>query len=523
MSNPLATNAQLIPATGKKRYLRATKEGTPLDRQVPRTIQTYSGTGGEVIYDGSSDLVINAASLVATLFVRFGPAARNIRNLLNRQVNIHIMGITTREIILLSAPAVMTISSTNGSTNQYIIPADNTYKMISVTFVSQTLLSVDGGSWGALNALGIVPRFLSFTVVYPYGQATGVVTPSSFVLNTSTYNVTYSTPDPSDEGEVSPIITSVTGPGTEAVGFFWSPASRLVRPVEIQVNFTRPSGEFGGTTSVNVVPDLSNVFGVTEYITGPLPGSKNLGMYDTVMDPGTEQVMCQPGSGVIELPEEPLAVALDIQDNIFFYNTPSRPNIINWYSLSTYKTGTVCDLDTVGVNFWTTGAFVADIDYCESNSTLYILPGRASERLAMLPIKRYDYQFNGEVRTGPLRSIAGTGLSSTVQMSLAVDINTLDVFVANQPSASNIFITSYIASFSIIVSHSLNTGYASGTMSLTFSTRGDLIAQSSTDRLLLRVAQGQGITNGIVAVSGTYPLPVTFTSMSRNLYGCFPK
>lgn len=523
MSNPLADNAQPLQRLGKKRFLRATKEGVPFDKQVPRTIQVYSGTGGTVDYDGSNDLVINTLALTGTLFVRFGPAARNIRNLLNRQLHIHILGTTTRDIIIVSSPAAMTIAGTFSSTNNYTVRGDSTYKMLTITFVTPNLLSLDGGAWGSTQIAGIMPRVAAFSTRYAYGQSSPIAAVIAQIYDNASYNITYSEPEPIDEGEVTAIITTGNGIGNIFGAFIWSPASRVTKPISVYVNMIRPSGEFANFTVITLVPDLSNVFGLIEYITGPLSGSKNIGMYDTVSDPGGQLVMCQQSGNVVELPEEPLALALNIQDNVFFYNTPTSPNVINWFSLSTTKTGILCDMDNVGTANWSSGATVADIDYCETNSVIYVLPASASQRLAMIPTKRYDYLQNSELRTGPVRSINGTGAPSTVQMSIAVDTETLGVYIANQPTFSNILISEYATTNNLALLQSLNTGYNSGTMSLTFSTRGDLIAQSSTDNLLLRVQQGLGIAGGIVSVSGTYPLPVTFASMSRNLYGCFPK
>ena len=49
MTSLLALNARLPSAISRKRYLKADKEGVPLDKQVPRTYQVYEGTGGETI------------------------------------------------------------------------------------------------------------------------------------------------------------------------------------------------------------------------------------------------------------------------------------------------------------------------------------------------------------------------------------------------------------------------------------------------------------------------------------------
>lgn len=64
---------------GTPYYIEATKEGLPLQGQVPQTYQRYTGTGNETInYDGSSVLVIDSTLPAGPLTIRLYPMYNNL-------------------------------------------------------------------------------------------------------------------------------------------------------------------------------------------------------------------------------------------------------------------------------------------------------------------------------------------------------------------------------------------------------------------------------------------------------------
>lgn len=525
MSDPLASDANVLAAVDKVRYLKVTKDGIPINKQVPRSKQVISGiTGGTFDYDGSDDLVIFATSLTATLFIRISQNIQRMRSLLRRAVQIHVIGPSSQEIVLLTGTTVMMVTGTPGSSNSYIIPASALHKLVSLYFTNENVITLDGGTWGAINLLGVPPKTYDFAIEYAYTDITICTVGSIFIPDNSTYDVQFMDVEPKEEGTITPLSSSVTGPGTGFVAFRWIPASRLTRAVEVITNFTKPgTGEYVATARTRLKPDLSNVFGSLEFVTGPVAASR-VAMYNTVVNAGDTR-MTAPGSAIpFTFPQTLLKFTVNVQDNLFIFTYAATPNIVRWIHASYGNIGTICDVSTLNAVDWNAGATIADIDYCETNSTLYILPGNASQRMAMIPLKRYDVNRSNELLTGPLKSVNGFGVATTVFYSIAVDPNTLDVYIANRPNASNIFVTAFAVGSTVAATlQTLNTLYATGSMSLAFTNRGQLVAQASTDLILRRARQGMGISAGLINVTGTYALPVYLDSMSRNLYGFFPQ
>ena len=113
MTSQLATDAFVPKPTTKRYYLETTKEGTPINKQVARTVQIYTGVGGigvTIDYDGSDDFIINGVDLTGPLIIRFGPSSRLIRNRIGRELKIHILTGTTQPISLSASPAFIAIN-----------------------------------------------------------------------------------------------------------------------------------------------------------------------------------------------------------------------------------------------------------------------------------------------------------------------------------------------------------------------------------------------------------------------------
>jgi hypothetical protein len=160
MTSTYARNAATITSVTKIRYLKSNKDGLPLDKQVPRSVQLYTGTGGagEILdYDGSNDVVIMAGNLTGNLIVRFIPPADPSHkfNLLGREAKIHVSGATTRTITLSSSPSQMKINSTGLTQVSHVIMGDLLSKTVTVSFVTADMWNVDYGA--SVNS--IAPAF----------------------------------------------------------------------------------------------------------------------------------------------------------------------------------------------------------------------------------------------------------------------------------------------------------------------------------------------------------------------------
>ena len=156
MTSRLASNAIVPTNSTRKHSLAATKDGEPLNRQVPRTLQVYSGVGGVTIdYDGSDDVLVLTSSFTGNLTIRFGPTAREIRNNLGREIKIHIPEATTRTITLDTSPAFMRLNGTNLTQLSHVIPGDLISKTITLSPTNVALWNLDYGS--AVNSLNPFP------------------------------------------------------------------------------------------------------------------------------------------------------------------------------------------------------------------------------------------------------------------------------------------------------------------------------------------------------------------------------
>lgn len=89
MTSTLATNF-VDPLLDVVRYLRVDKEGVPLQKQVPTTVQTYTGAGNvAIVPDGSEVLWVNSTLASGVLTVDFTSTA-NYNNYINRKLLVYV-------------------------------------------------------------------------------------------------------------------------------------------------------------------------------------------------------------------------------------------------------------------------------------------------------------------------------------------------------------------------------------------------------------------------------------------------
>lgn len=96
MTSVTAIDGVLLTPVEKRRYILADKNGAPLNKQVPKTQQIYSGVGGETItLDGSDNLFI-ITGLTGVLTIN----ATNPSSLRGRRVNIFVRGGVGQNVVI---------------------------------------------------------------------------------------------------------------------------------------------------------------------------------------------------------------------------------------------------------------------------------------------------------------------------------------------------------------------------------------------------------------------------------------
>lgn len=86
MSSSLATNA-VLPGLSPLFPLLGTKEGHPLNKQIPKTIQTYSGAGGVSIVPDGSDILFISGTMAGALVIDLTSTA-NYTNMIGRSLTV---------------------------------------------------------------------------------------------------------------------------------------------------------------------------------------------------------------------------------------------------------------------------------------------------------------------------------------------------------------------------------------------------------------------------------------------------
>ena len=410
MSNDLANDAELVSTITKHRYLEVDKSGYPLNKQVPRTVQVYQGTGGDqLFYDGSNDILIKADDLSADLQIILGPEIQNIRNLVNRQLTIQISGRTENTISIDSNPVEMWINGTSSRESYHNIIGDNTYKTVTLYFSEEEYINLDYGAAGGIQTitnigagqtiatnnsptnvdlksivggnnistindattitvLSIVPTAAPVSIFYNY-------------MNPITVNFTwsYQTPDilsasivepPAfDEGTVT-ILTSTT--------FTFTPAPRLTRSVLIVVRLTFNSGTFT-TLVIKLQPRLN--FSTDTNMDLSLATSATDGtLYQYNIQSFTLRPMINYDLTPVVLPGICTCIAMNVADNILYFVLAASINVVRYYDFVTKAVGIVIP-DITAVGQWTIGSVIAAMCFDQKDNVLYVIGDNINSRI----------------------------------------------------------------------------------------------------------------------------------------------
>lgn len=433
MSNDLANNAVLLDPIDKPRYLAADKSGFPLNKQVPRTVQVYEGTGGEqIIYDGSSDILIKADDLVGDLEIILGPEIQNIRNLVNRCLSIQICGRTGNTISVDSQPVSMRINGTTAVESYHNIIGDNNSKTVTLYFSEeeyinldygaavgtiippgaggiQTITNIGAGQTIATNnsptnvdlksivggnnirtsnnattitVLSIVPTAAPVSIFYDYMNPITVNFTGSYqtpdILNASIVE-----PPAFDEGTVT-ILTSVT--------FTFTPAPRLTRSVLIVVRLTFNSGTFT-TLVIKLQPRLTFSTDTNRDLSLATTTTDGA-LYQYDLQAFTLKPMINYDLTPVVLPGVCTCISMNVADNILYYVLSATPTVIEYYDFVTKLQGlAVPNITTVGG--WSFGAIIASMCYDQISNVLYAIGDINTGRILAFPAIPFDRGFGG--------------------------------------------------------------------------------------------------------------------------------
>jgi hypothetical protein len=122
----------VIPLPHATRYfLQTDKNGIPLNGQVPRTVDIYTGTGGTIISSGRNDLFVNSI-LASTLIVNM----QDTSELIGRKICVSVRPGATQIVRLLFPAAGYTVyvDGGNAAVTQYDIPISANCQSVEVAF-----------------------------------------------------------------------------------------------------------------------------------------------------------------------------------------------------------------------------------------------------------------------------------------------------------------------------------------------------------------------------------------------------
>jgi len=519
MTNPLATNADVPTSSDTVFHLRVTKNGVPVDKQVPRTYQKYTGTGGTILYDGSSELRINGSGLFTPLIVRFGPIT-NIRNWIGRTVDISIYTPNTQSITLNSSPALMCINGTLLTQLSHVIAPSTTCKTITLYFSDTTLINLD---YGASSMGSIIPfpvKTSNLAVSYVYGTDSVISLPCVRILDSNTYDVTLNNLEPTLEGTIIPYVSSVGGPGTQYITFQFNPGPRRTSSTDITGYLTSLGEQEAGFT-ISAYPILSNVFD-KEYFTGS-NNDGSLAIYDPLVDFGGVPKTYDANGSEIQLSNDLGAYAIDLADSLVFYVVNSAPTVIRWKSYTTYEEGDLLDLSTLVTGLWTAGTTIVDIDFDDITSSLLVLPNVPNTgKLLSIPIRPYLNSDPNTIKTGVVLGATLNLPVGTVLYSMAICPLTRELYIGCKPAiaTNTVFKLAPFPSLASVFSYQHPT-ISSDRMSITFSSQGSFYMLFERTLEVYVVNNTRGLSPNPLDTSVIYTIPQYHRSLSRNCYGWY--
>lgn len=131
MTSTIAKKAVVIRPHETKNFIAADKDGFPLQGQIARTADVYTGTGGTIISSGKNDLFVNSV-LASTLIVNM----QDFPELVGRRITVTVRPGATQIVRLLFPAAGYTVYVDGGAAavTQYDIPISANAQSVDVIF-----------------------------------------------------------------------------------------------------------------------------------------------------------------------------------------------------------------------------------------------------------------------------------------------------------------------------------------------------------------------------------------------------
>jgi len=524
MTSLLGKDATVPLAIDKYRYLKADKNGFPINKQVPRTYQNYTGTGGSLNYNGANEIRINGSILTTPLIIVFGPSAK-ILDCIGKSVTINIYQPNTQTVTLNTSPALMSITGTSLLQATHIIPVDQKAKCLSLYCSSQSSWVLDYGASSTSVVVSTEPRAGTLTIEYPYGTDSFISLPTFFLPDNTTYSLLYNDPEETKEGTIEPLAGTITGPGIQYNDFIYRPAPRRTETTiitgQLQVAFLGiPRLSF----NCILKPILRNVYDHEYFIA--CNSDSTTSMYDPVIDTGSSPLAVDVNGNNVMTDTDPLAIAVDIADSLLFFVTQANNTLIRWKSFTSVKKGDLLDVTTQPVSRWPSGT-IQDIAFDEKTSTLLVLStnGANPAKVMGIPIKPYDNSNPGNVEMGPVTcsSTFNFGVGS-IPYSIAVCPISSTAYIAVRTNPTTILITQlfpYPAFLGPVGNSWVFPLITTGAVAITCTALGTLLLHFEATKELYRVVNTGGINTGSPTsdVALLYTLPQFHKSLSPNCYG----
>lgn len=170
MTSTWATN-YVSQKLDREYYLQCTKEGHPLQRQVPQTYQNYTGVGAESIaLDGSDRLIIDSDLASGPLIIN----ALDNQNLHGRVIYIVLVQ-TTQSAITLNYDGEIHVPGSETTTNVMVFPAGQTPTTFILDFYGLEDMMISESNTVPGPPIHL-PAILNFPILQ---DVTNIIDPSS--------------------------------------------------------------------------------------------------------------------------------------------------------------------------------------------------------------------------------------------------------------------------------------------------------------------------------------------------------
>jgi hypothetical protein len=134
MTSNVSKNAYLGTPSERQRFIKADKNGIPVDKQIPRTWENYSGAGGATVVPNGSHSYNVLGVLAGVLTIN----CTDVSNFVGRSLLVTVRGGATQNVVI-NFPAAgydVRVKGAAGSVTSYTIAANANNQNIMIDFRS---------------------------------------------------------------------------------------------------------------------------------------------------------------------------------------------------------------------------------------------------------------------------------------------------------------------------------------------------------------------------------------------------